>query len=99
MRPALALDHRCLGARGALPDPRLCKPGFGVTGDVFLAVVALVQGIVVEPMLLLAGPQAISDRGKRSLYPMLAWAASLRDRWFSPQVLLGYGAGYLVLAP
>lgn len=59
MRLAFFLDNRGIAGRGALPDPRLGNPAIGGTEYAFLAVVALLQGSELEPLLLLTAPQPV----------------------------------------
>jgi glycosyltransferase involved in cell wall biosynthesis len=67
MRAAFFLDNRAMAGLGPLPDPRLGNPGFGGTEYAFLAVVALLQGTELEPLLLLTAPQAIQGISAGSL--------------------------------
>ena len=59
MRLGFFLDNRGLAGRGPLPDPSWGNPGIGGTEYVFLAVVRLLQGSGLEPLLLLTAPQAV----------------------------------------
>jgi glycosyltransferase involved in cell wall biosynthesis len=59
MRLAFYLDNRGIAGRGPLPDPSCGNPGIGGTEYAFLAVVRLLQGSSLEPLLLLTAAQAI----------------------------------------
>ncbi len=67
MRAAFFLDNRAMAGLGHLPDPRLGNPGLGGTEYAFLAVVALLQGTELEPLLMLTAPQAIEGISGGSL--------------------------------
>ena len=60
MRLAFFLDNRGIAGHGPLPDPRLGNPGIGGTEFAFLAVVRLLQGSAVRPLLLLTAPQQVA---------------------------------------
>lgn len=60
MRLAFFLDNRALVGLGPLLDPRLGNPGIGGTEYVVLAVVSLLQGSALEPLLLLTARQSIA---------------------------------------
>ena len=59
MRLAFYLDNRGIAGRGSLPDPSTGNPGIGGTEYAFLAVVRLLQGSPLNPLLVLTAPQAI----------------------------------------
>jgi len=59
MRLAFFLDNRGIAGHGPLPDPSLGNPGIGGTEYAFLAVVRLLQGSAVQPLLLLTAPQPV----------------------------------------
>lgn len=57
MRLAFYLDNRGIAGLGPLPDPDMGNPGIGGTEYALLAVVRLLQGSPLEPVLFLTQPQ------------------------------------------
>lgn len=57
MRLAFYFDNRGIASLGPLPDPGLGNPGIGGTEYALLAVVRLLQGSEIEPVLFLTQPQ------------------------------------------
>ncbi len=60
MRLAFYLDNRAIAGRGPLPHPGHGNPGLGGTEYAALAVVALLAGSALEPLLLLTVPQTVA---------------------------------------
>jgi glycosyltransferase involved in cell wall biosynthesis len=60
MSLAFYLDNRAICALGPLPSPSHGNPGIGGTEYVFLAVVELLQGSSIQPLLFLTAPQSIT---------------------------------------
>jgi hypothetical protein len=60
MSLAFYLDNRAISGLGPLPSPSHGNPGIGGTEYVFLAVVELLQGSSIEPLLFLTAPQSIT---------------------------------------
>jgi len=76
MRLAFFLDNRGIAGHGALPDPSRGNPGIGGTEYAFLAVVRLLQGWPLPPLLLLTAPQLVEgiDPACVAVVPGLAGA-------------------------
>ena len=59
MRLAFFLDNSGIADLGPLPTPCLGNPGIGGTEYAFLAVTQLLEGSVLQPLLLLTAPQEV----------------------------------------
>ena len=92
MRAAFFLDNRAIAGLGLLPDPCLGNPGIGGTEYVCLAVVALLQGTDLDPLLLLTAPQSIEGLApdRLAVVPDLPAALVLAEQ---------LGADFLVFRP
>jgi hypothetical protein len=79
MRLAFYLDNRGIAGRGPLPDPALGNPGIGGTEYAFLAVVRLLQGSELAPLLLLTAPQAVQGIASSSVQTVGGLAEALQQ--------------------
>jgi hypothetical protein len=86
MRLAFYLDNRGIAGRGPLPDPSLGNPGVGGTEYAFLAVVRLLQGSELDPLLLLTAPQMVQGIAPASVQCVGGLAEAL-DRAAAASVL------------
>ena len=94
MRLAFFLDNRGIAARGPLPDPSLGNPGIGGTEYAFLAVVRLLQGSGIHPLLLHTAPQAVQGIDAASMQTVGGLAQALQQASASGALGLVFRPGF-----
>ena len=94
MRLAFFLDNRGIAARGPLPDPSLGNPGIGGTEYAFLAVVRLLQGSGIHPLLLHTAPQAVQGIDAASMQTVGGLAEALQQASASGALGLVFRPGF-----
>jgi glycosyltransferase involved in cell wall biosynthesis len=105
MRLAFFLDNRGIAGLGPLPDPGLGNPGIGGTEYAFLAVVRLLQGSPLQPLLLLTAPQTVEGvppeavRSVQNLAQALEQAAGCEGLVFRPGFATAADWAALVRSP
>jgi len=94
MRLAFYLDNRGIAGRGPLPDPSLGNPGVGGTEYAFLAVVRLLQGSGLDPLLLLTAPQMVQGIAAASVQTVGSLAEALQQASAASAVGLVFRPGF-----
>ena len=94
MRLAFYLDNRGIAGRGTLPDPSCGNPAIGGTEYTFLAVVRLLQGSLLNPLLLLTAPQAIEGINGSGVEVVAGLSEALRRAATSGCLALVFRPGF-----